>query len=148
MDMWIIWLIVAAALVVVEVLSQMVWTLCLAVGCAGAVVADVCGASVPWQVATLALTAVVAYIVLMPLFKRWHDRSSAAGSSGALTGMDALPGRRARVTVGIEPGGLGRVRIDGDSWQARAPRCDALIGPGAEVSVTAYDGNILDVETV
>ena len=146
--MWIIWLIVAAVLVVVEVLSQQVWTLCLAIGCIGAVMADLFDASIPWQVTVMAISAVVAYLALMPLFKRWHDRSSASRSGEALTGMDALPGRRAFVTEVIEPGCMGRVRIDGDNWQARAPQCDTFIEVGTEVTVTAYDGNILDVQII
>lgn len=146
METWIIWLIVAALLVVVEILTQMVWTLCLAVGCLGALVADLCGVELPWQVAVMAMTSVVAYMVMMPLFKRWHDRSSHGRGREGVTGMEALLGRRAMVTQDIEPGGLGRVRIDGDSWQVRCHGCESVIVAGRDVVVVSFDGNILDVE--
>lgn len=146
MDSWIIWLIVAAVLVVIEVLSQMVWTLCLAVGCLGALVADLCDVDIPWQIAIMALTSVVAYLVLMPWFKRWHDHTSPHDRHESRTGMDALIGRRAMVIADIEPGMTGRVRIDGDNWQVRAPKQVVAIERGCEVVVTTYNGNILDVE--
>ncbi len=146
MDIWIVWLIVALLLVVVEVLTQMVWTLCLAVGCIGALVADLLGVELPWQVAVMAFTSVVAFLVLMPLFKRWHDRSSGSCDSNAATGMEALLGRRTVVTHDIEPGGLGRVRIDGDNWQVRCSGSQSVIPAGRDVVVVAFDGNILDVE--
>ena len=74
MEAWIIWLIIAAVLVIVEVLSQMVWTLCLAVGCLGSLVAALWGVGTVWQIVVLAIVSVMAFIVLMPLFKKWHDR--------------------------------------------------------------------------
>lgn len=148
MDAWIIWLIVAAVLVVIEILTQMVWTLCLAVGCVGAIVADLCGADVVWQIVVMAATSVVAFLVLMPWFKRWHDTSSPHDRHESRTGMDALPGRRAVVTAEIRPGMTGRVRIDGDSWQVRAGGCESVIGRGSEVVVQSYDGNILEVVPV
>lgn len=146
MDTWIIWLIVAALLIVIEILTQMVWTLCLAVGCLGALAADLLGIELPWQIVVMALTSVIAYLVMMPFFKRWHDRSSMSNGCQAVTGMEALLGRRATVTQDIEPGALGRVRIDGDSWQVRCEDSQAVIPVGRDVVVVSFDGNILDVE--
>lgn len=147
MEIWIIWLIVAVVLVVLEIISQMIWTLCLAIGCLGALVADLCGASIVGQIITLALTAIVAFVALMPLFKRWHDTAANPRHESVATGMDALLGRRARLLGDIEPGGMGRVRIDGDNWQVKAPGDHPVITQGTEVVVTGYDGNILEVKT-
>ncbi len=146
MDTWIIWLIVAALLVAVEILTQMVWTLCLAVGCLGALVADLLGIELPWQIVVMALTSVIVYLVMMPLFKRWHDHSSRSDGSQAVTGMEALLGRRAIVTQDIQPGVFGRVRIDGDSWQVKCEDTRSVIPAGQEVVVVSFDGNVLDVE--
>jgi len=142
MELWIIWIIVAALLVGIEVLTQMVWTLCLAVGCAAALVADLCGLSVAWQISVAGIIAVVAYFALMPWFSRWQSR----GQRTALTGMDALIGREGTVTAEIMPGGMGRVRVDGDCWQAVAPAASAAIPCGAKVSVEAYDSIIITVK--
>jgi len=145
MELWIIWLIVAALLVVLEIITQMVWTLCLAVGCLAALVSGLCEVDIPWQIVIMAFTSVLAYLVLMPLFKRWHDGSSRRNGHDARTGMEALLGRRATVTSDVIPGQTGRIRIDGDNWQVRAPGINETITTGSEVVVTSFDGNILDV---
>lgn len=148
MEMWIVWIIIAAVLVIVEVLSQMVWTLCLAGGCFGALVASVSGADIPVQLIVLAVTAVVMYIVMLPWFRRWHDKVIAREGRNFRTGMDALLGRRATVVHEIKPGELGRARIDGDCWQVRAPGESTVIKHGDEVVVSGYDSIILTVERI
>ncbi|MCM1450629.1 MAG: NfeD family protein [Clostridiales bacterium] len=140
-----LWLIIAAILVCVEIFSQMVWTICLAVGCIGALIASLCGADTMWQIVTMAATSVVAFLILMPWLKRWHDRQAHRDHHKALTGMDALAGRTGTVTNDITPGATGRVRIDGDNWQAVAPGAETVIETGSEVTVTGYDGNIIFV---
>lgn len=142
MDAWLIWLIVAAILVSVEVMTQMMWALCLSLGALGAMVCALCGLDIMWQSVAVAALSVVAYVALLPLFKRWHARTSARE---ARTGMDALLGRRATVVHAIHPGRLGRARIDGDNWQVHAPGVSEVITPGSEVVVTAYDSIILTV---
>lgn len=142
MEAWIIWLIVASLLVVIEVMTQMMWALCLSLGALGAMVCALCGLDPAWQSAAVALLSAVAYVALLPLFKRWHARTSARE---ARTGMDALLGRRATVVHAIHPGRLGRARIDGDNWQVQAPGVSEVIAAGSEVVVTDYDSIILTV---
>lgn len=146
MGMWIVWLIVAAALVIVEVLTQMIWTLCLAVGCAGAMIANICEVPLAWQIVVMAVVSVVAFLVLMPWFKRWHESPSGSTDLDDRTGMDALIGRKAVVVQRIRPGGIGRARIDGDNWQVRAPGISKVIESGSEVVVVSYDSIILSVK--
>lgn len=148
MEAWIIWLIVAAVLVIVEVLSQMVWTLCLAVGCVCALVASLIGVESVWQVFTMAIASVAAFLLLMPVFKKWHERNHRRIDRDDRTGMDALLGRRAVVIEPIRPGRLGRARIDGDNWQVKASISDGVIERGAEVVVTSYESIILHVEPI
>lgn len=142
MEAWIIWLIVASLLVVIEVMTQMMWALCLSLGALGAMVCALCGLDLAWQSVAVALLSAVAYVALLPLFRRWHARASARN---ARTGMDALLGRRATVTHSIRPGELGRARIDGDNWQVQAPGVSEVIAAGSEVVVTDYDSIILTV---
>lgn len=144
MEPWIIWLIIAALLVVIEILTQMVWTLCLAVGCIGAIIADMCGADTAVQIGTMAVVSVIAFIFLLPLFKRWHE--SRQRHSNTLTGMDALLGRSTALITELNPGSTGRVKIDGDNWQVISPRLTHSLDIGTSVTVTGYDGNILTVE--
>lgn len=147
MEMWIIWLIVAAALVITEVLTQMIWTLCLAIGCIGALVASLFGASIVWQIVIMAIVSVVAFVWLIPVFKRWHEESNRRERRDDRTGMDALLGRKAVVTEEIRPGQLGRARIDGDNWQVKSS-VEETIKNGSEVVVTSYDSIILHVKPV
>lgn len=142
MEPWIIWLIAAAVLLIIEVLTQMMWALCLAIGAAGAMTCALLGLDITWQTVAMATLSVIGYVVLLPLFRRWHARTEARE---ARTGMDALLGRRATVTHAIHPGRLGRARIDGDNWQVKAPSADKTIAAGSEVTVTSYDSIILTV---
>lgn len=143
MTLWIIWLSLAALLMIIEVFSQMVWTLCLAIGCVAALVGDCFGVALEWQLIILAATTVAAYIILVPYVKRWHEKQVAKEGRASRTGMEALLGRRAVVTQVIHPGEIGRARIDGDSWQVVAPGVPYAIPCGAEVIVTDYNSIIL-----
>lgn len=145
MSPWIIWLSIAALLLIVEVLTQMVWTLCLAIGALAGLVANLAGLSLAWQLVLMAVMAIIAYGILAPYLQRWHARQIEKKGRAARTGMDALLGRRAVVTDEIKPGETGRVRIDGDSWQAVSPGHQSVIRRGSEVTVSAYDSIILTV---
>lgn len=143
MEIWIVWLIVAAILLATEVLTQMMWALCLTAGALGAMITALCGGDLVWQVIVMSAGSVGAYLFLLPWINRRHKRMAARA---ARTGMDALLGRRATVTHEIRPGRLGRARIDGDNWQVQAPGIGHVIPAGREVTVTSYDSIILTVE--
>ncbi len=145
MEPWIIWIIAAAALLIIEILSQMVWTLCLSAGSLAGMTAALAGADPLWQAVAMAVTAVATYIVIIPWYRRWHESVIARSGHQSRTGMDALLGRRATVTQEITPGELGRARIDGDNWQVRAPGIHTTITRGEEVIVNSYDSIILNV---
>lgn len=142
MDAWIIWLICAVALIIVELLTQWISTFCLAVGCLAALIAELCGASVAWQLFWLGVGTIAGFVCFMPLFKKRVEKRRLAADGNHLSNMDALIGRRGRVIVSIPAGGLGRVKIDGDNWQAE---CAVTVDEGAEVTVTGYDSIILKV---
>lgn len=142
MEAWIIWLIAAVALLVLEVLSQAVWAFCIAIGCLLAAAISVPVTSVALQGMAVGIGALLAWLLLAPVVRKWEHKRS----KSVRTGMDALLGRRAIVTDEIRPGELGRARIDGDYWQVRAPGVERTIGRGSEVTVTAYDSIVLTVE--
>lgn len=145
MSVWIIWLIAAAVLVIIEVLSQMVWTLCLAIGCLAATVAALCGADIAVQLISVAVATLLAFAVIAPRLRKLLHSARKKEARDDRTGMDALLGRKGIVTHEIKPGELGRVKIDGDSWQAAAPGIETAIKRGESVTVTAYDSIILTV---
>ena len=67
---WIIWLIACGILLITEVLTQMLWALCLAVGCLLGFAGDLCGASPLWQFVLFIVGALLSYVLLVPLFQR------------------------------------------------------------------------------
>lgn len=148
MGAWIIWLIVIGLLLLIELLSQMMWSLCLAVGGLFGLVASLCGASPMWQVVAAALFSVAAYIFLLPLFQKWHCLSVDKKGREARTGMDALLGRHAVLSEEITPERPGRGRIDGDNWQMVVDKPFEKVVRGTEVVVTGYDSIILKVRPV
>lgn len=147
MEIWVVWLVIAAVLMIAEVLTQMVWTICLAIGCVVAMALSWFDVSLLWQIIWMSVASVAAFIWVVPVARRWHDASNRRQSRDDRTGMDAPLYRRAVVTEDIEPGRLGRVRIDGDSWQVMCPS-EVCIPRGSEVVVTAYDSIVLRVQPV
>lgn len=146
---WIIWLIACGILLITEVLTQMLWALCLAVGCLLGFAGDLCGASPLWQFVLFIVGALLSYVLLVPLFQRWHALQVDRKGKAARTGMDALLGRRAVLADEITAERPGRGRIDGDNWQMVSDdKAVPAIPRGTEVIVTGYDSIILRVRPV
>ena len=146
---WIIWLIACGILLITEVLTQMLWALCLAVGCLLGFAGDLCGASPLWQFVLFIVGALLSYVLLVPLFQRWHALQVDRKGKAARTGMDALLGRRAVLADEITAVRPGRGRIDGDNWQMVSDdKAVPAIPRGTEVVVTGYDSIILRVKPV
>lgn len=143
-SLWLIWLILAGILLIIEVTTLSLWALCLAIAAIVAMFASLFDAGVVVQIVVFLLAIFGAYIMMLPVFRRRRGYVQ-KGNLDARTGMDALLGRKATVTREIRPGELGRARIDGDNWQVRAPGVQETIERGTEVVVTGYDSIILDV---
>ncbi len=144
MDVWLIWLIIAAVLVLIELLTYMVASFCLAIGCLFAMIASLIGGGFEWQLGALTVGTVFAFVVFAPIMRRRHKSKDSAQYS---SNMDALIGREAIITENIPVGGVGRLRIDGDNWQAR--NIDGIESrKGDRVRVVGYDSIILIVELV
>lgn len=148
MDAWIIWLIIAVVMIVLEVITQWIWTFCLAVGAVIALVFSFFDVTLPVQIGIAALSSVLAYFICVPFISRWYSRLWHGRERADRTGMEALLGRKALVVHEIKPGGIGRARIDGDCWQVRAPGVSSVVPSGAYMSVTGYDSIILTVEPI
>lgn len=143
MDLWSFWLILVIALVITEVLTQTMWSLCFAIGALAALVCSVLNLDYLWQGIALVGGAIVAYMAMLPWIKKRHHKTEKAACR---TGMDALMGRKATVTHEIRPEKPGRVRIDGDNWQVKCPGISESIPAGTEIVITGYDSIILIAE--
>jgi membrane protein implicated in regulation of membrane protease activity len=136
MDAWVIWLIVAVVFAVAEVVNLSFYLFPFAIGAAAAAVVDLAGggAAVTW-VTFAALTA-VSFTVVRPIARRHINVPPQIR-----TGTAALIGRTAVVLERIDNDeGVGRVRLDGEIWTARAYDEDQVIEPGARVHVMEIRG--------
>jgi membrane protein implicated in regulation of membrane protease activity len=135
MPAWLVWVIVAAALSVVGLLTLTVAAGLLAVAAVAASVTAALGVGAAGQAAAFAVAGGVSVAVVLPAVRR-HRR---AARPGPRSGVAALVGRSALV---IEPVDAyhGRVRIGGEGWSARAFTPGQVIPAGAVVDVFEIDG--------
>lgn len=133
---WTLWLVAAAALLLLEVFTPGFLLACLAVGAVGASA----GAALEWPVeAQLALFSVFSGLslwLLRPLLRTWF------AATGAKTNQDALIGASGRVEAAVAPGERGYVKLDGDSWAFEA---DQDYEAGQKVRITGRNGNTVSV---
>ena len=136
MDPWVIWLIAAVVFAVGEIATLGFF---LAPFAGGALVAAIVaaaggGAAISWVV--FLLVSIVLLATLRPL-ARSHRKMPAQ----LRTGTAALVGRTAMVTERISnDDGTGCVKLEGESWTARAYDEDAVIEPGRRVHVMEIRG--------
>jgi membrane protein implicated in regulation of membrane protease activity len=145
MELWIFWLIAFLLLAVIEVITQWLTTFCFAVGCLVALLASLFGVSSLYQLLLLGIAALLSFVIAAPYFQRLHQRRGL--SSKGESNMDALIGRAAVVTEDIKTAALGRVKVDGDSWQARSFDGSA-IAQGEQVFIADYDSIVLIVKPI
>lgn len=139
---WLVWLIIAAVLVIVELLTNTFAAFCLVGGCLIAMTAALFGLGMEAQLAGAAAGTVIAFIAFAPLIKKHRE---AARHNHEPSNMDALIGRTATTAEAIPGNGIGRARIDGDNWQVRTADGSG-IEKGVQIRVTGYDSIILTVE--
>jgi membrane protein implicated in regulation of membrane protease activity len=131
---WIVWLIIAAVLGAVEIVTVTLAFGLVAVGALGAAVAGAAGAPLGAQFGAFAVVSAVGLGVARPLAMR-HVRQPPLLRSGTA----ALVGRSATVTEEVSADG-GRVRIGADVWTAR-PYDETLVIPaGTRVDVLHIEG--------
>ncbi|AVV44593.1 NfeD family protein [Streptomyces sp. ID05-04B] len=134
MDPWLIWLIIAAVLAVVEI-----FTLTAALGMLSAAALVTAGSAavglpLPLQFVVFTVVAAATVLFVRPIALRHVLRPGAARF-----GVDALIGKAAFVVADVSDRG-GRVRIDGDEWTARAYDETLVIPAGRTVDVIEING--------
>ncbi|GAB2865283.1 NfeD family protein [Streptomyces deserti] len=134
MDVWLIWLIIAAVLAVAEI-----FTLTAALGMLSAAALVTAGSAaiglpLPFQFLVFTIVATVTVLFVRPIALR-HVLQPQVERFG----VDALVGRAAQVVSEVTGLG-GRVRIDGEEWTARAYDETLVIPPGKTVDVIEIKG--------
>jgi membrane protein implicated in regulation of membrane protease activity len=131
---WAIWMIVAAALVGVEVFSLTFLFGPLAVAALLAALVAALGLGAGIQLAVFAGVAVASLAVLRPIAIA-HVRTAIP----ARTGTAALVGQTAVVLERVDPNG-GQIKLAGEVWSARSYDGEHVFEPGQRVSVLEIQG--------
>lgn len=134
MEPWLLWLIAAAVLLGVEVMTGTLILAMISVGAlAGAGVAAV-GGDPAWQFLAFAAVSALMVGVVRPVAKR-HVQMPRAIRTGAA----ALVGEYAVVVAAVDGDG-GRVKIGGDVWTARAYDAESAFAVGDRVQILEIEG--------
>ncbi len=136
MDAWVIWLIVAVVFAVAEVINLSFYLFPFAIGAAGAGIVDLAGGPAAASWITFVVLTGVSFGVVRPIARRHINMPPQLR-----TGTAALIGRTAIVTERIvNDDAVGKVRIDGEVWSARAYDEDKVLEPGTRVHVMEIRG--------
>ena len=131
----VIWVLVAVALAVGEVLTPGMFFLGpVALAAAAAALAALLGAGGLAALLVFIVCSVASLAILRPIARR-HLRLPAISR----TGTDALIGRKGIVTRQVDRHG-GRVKIGGEEWSARSYLDDQVLTEGQTVDVIQIDG--------
>jgi membrane protein implicated in regulation of membrane protease activity len=134
MTAWIVWLIVAAALGVAELMTTTFALGLIAVAAIVAAGASALGLGLPFQLLAFVVASGAGLGFVLPIARR-HVRQPPL----LKTGPAALVGRPAQVLEEVTGQG-GRVRIGGEVWSARSYDEDMVIPPGQTVDVMQIEG--------
>jgi membrane protein implicated in regulation of membrane protease activity len=136
MDGWLLWLIAAIVFGVGEILTTGLVLAPFALGAVLAAVVAAMGASDLIGLIVFLAVAIAALSALRPIARR-HMRQPPRLRTGAA----ALVGRNATVLDRIaNDDDIGSVRLDGETWRARAYDDDDVFEPGARVQVIEIRG--------
>jgi membrane protein implicated in regulation of membrane protease activity len=135
-----LWFLLAAALIVGEILTPTFFLAALAVAALAAATAGWLGAELWVQVLTFAIGSGISAGLARPLAERFLH----SGVRSLPTNAAALIGAEARVTETIDPDRMGRVKVRGDDWRAVSEDGEP-IAAGARVIVTEVEGTTLHV---
>lgn len=139
-SMWIVWLVVAAVLLVIEALTLGLTTIWFAIGALSAMVVALLGGSPLLQ----ALCFVVISAVMLIFTRKIFVDKLKTGKE--VTNVDSLIGRVGEVRTEIKPYMPGVVFVWGQEWTAISSDQDGELLPGSKVRVIGVDGVKLLVE--
>lgn len=134
--MWIIWLVLAAAFLFVEMITIALISVWFTAGSLIALIASLLGMSLPGQVALM----LVSSIVLLTAFVLLRRKMGILPSQKQATNADALIGKQGEVIQRVDPvENIGQVQVNGQIWSARTDGSQA-IEVGTAVKITELRG--------
>lgn len=140
----VIWVLIALALLGLEVLTLSFVALYPAIGAVAAAVTAVLGGDIGIQVIVFAVVTVLALLLTRKPLLRWMKRTPSVPSNAS-----NVVGRRAVVVIAIEsgPGQRGQVRVGTEHWSAKSEN-ERSVAEGTTVEVVRIDGVALVVRPV
>lgn len=139
---WWIWLIVTAALLVGELVTEGFFLFWFALGALGATIAAALKASMPVQLVVFILISGV-----LLFFSRQLGEKLSRGKSEVQTNTGALMGKTGIVIKEIKPPEAGVVKVEGQEWSGIS-ETQTTIPCGAKVQIIALQGVTLTVRPV
>lgn len=142
-NLWLVWSIIAAVCLILELSSGDFYVTCFAIGAVCAAVSTFLGIPFWAQVLVFAIGSVLSIWLIRPrLVGRLHR-----GGEERQSNADALVGREGVVIETIPEDSTGYVKVDGDEWRARSAD-DEPIEKGVRVRVTDRQSIIVTVERI
>ncbi|MCL2024256.1 MAG: NfeD family protein [Coriobacteriia bacterium] len=133
-----IWVVLAAALCIVEMLTLGFFLLPFAIGAAVAAIANFFGANLAIQWMLFVAVSVLMLVIL----RRFANRVTK--TTNVASGVERLIGRTGEVIASHAPEGLFRVRVEREEWNASIESGEQP-AIGAKVKVISVDGTRLIV---
>ena len=142
--MWLVWLAIAIAAMVVEALTTALVSVWICAGALVAMILALCGADIVVQIIAMVIVTVITFIVCMIWIKPRLDKRKKGYAQP--TNADRCIGSEGIVIKDIDPvNGKGQIKVDGQVWSAKA---QVAIAEGTKVKVTALEGVKAIVEPV
>lgn len=140
-EIWWIWMIIAAIFVVGEIFTAGFFLLWFGVGAAVAGILAILGMGFGWQLGAFAVVSGVLFVVSRRLAERFSKKQPAG------IGADRFIGKEGVVLEEIDNiKNTGRVRLKKEEWRADSDK-DEIIPVGKRVEVIRLDGTHLVVKT-
>lgn len=131
----VIWLVILAVMILVEVITMGLTTIWFALGSLGAVVAVATGQGFFIQFAVFVLVSFASMVVFRPIAVRYFNPAKEK------TNIDEIIGKKAVVIETINNlQGSGKVQCRGMEWTARAAEETDIIEKDTEVEITEVKG--------
>lgn len=137
-----IWIILAAVLFVIEMLTLSFFILPFAVGGLAAAITNAIGLDLVWQVVIFIAVSAISLVALRPLARRLTRKGA-----DVKVGAERLVGMRGKVVEGESQTGEFRVIVGGEPWNAVTEEGTKLT-PETAVEVLAVNSNTLIVKSV
>lgn len=144
MEIYIVWLITALVLLIVEIFTVSFGVVCFSFGALFAALGAYLGLSILWQLLIFSIISFLAFAFIRPIIVKFLLKKK----DEVKTNADAIIGRKAIVTEEINmTKNTGRVKLDGDDWKAVTDSAEVL-PVGETVEIVARESLILSVKSI